>query len=74
MARVSKTQSSKEKMSITWDRGGSWQSSPQALYRVRLTSGDSFVRLKNRMVVANEEGYVIVNPEEYEQLKALKVC
>ena len=44
------------------------------LYRVKLTNGDSIIRLKNRMVVPNEEGYVIVHPEEYEQLKALKVC
>ena len=40
---------------------------------VRITSGDSFIRLTNRMLFV-EDGQVNVTGEEYEQLRAMKVC
>ena len=42
-------------------------------YKVQLTSGDSFVRLPNRMIVADGD-WVVVSKDEFEQLKKMKVC
>lgn len=42
-------------------------------YKVQITSGDSFIRLPNRMVVV-EDNFAIVSKNEFEQLKKMKVC
>ena len=42
-------------------------------YKVQITSGDSFIRLPNRMVVV-EDNFAIVSKNELEQLKKMKVC
>ena len=41
--------------------------------KVKITSGDSLIRLPNRMIVV-EDDFVIVTREEYAQLRAMKVC
>ena len=43
------------------------------LLKVKITSGDSIVRLPKRMLLVEDE-HVIVTREEYEQLQKMKVC
>ena len=41
--------------------------------KVKITSGDSLIRLPNRMIVV-EDDFVIVTRDEYEELRKMKVC
>ena len=40
-------------------------------YRVKLPEGMMMVALSHRTAFAEDDGYIIVNPEEYEQVKAM---
>lgn len=40
-------------------------------YRVKLPEGMMMIALSGRTAFADDEGYIIVSPEEYEQIKPM---
>lgn len=45
-----------------------------SFYRVKLKDGEAMVIIPSRTLFADDEGFVLVTPEEYEILKSMGVC